>query len=507
MRGCWSCAATSAAAGSRAPARRRRCSIPRPRSRSRSASSEGVDLGAALDYARTTGGPALRALTFAERGALLKAIADAIQARARRAARPRHRERRQHALRRQVRRRRRDRHAARLRRARHARSATRRFLVDGEGIQLGRSARFHGQHICGAAPRRRGAHQRVQLPGLGLRREGGGRAARRHAGDHQAGHQLGAGRAPHHGDRRRDEAPARGRAVAPRRRAGDLLEHLGAQDVLAFTGSGDTGARIRALPNVIRDSVRVNVEADSLNAAVLGPDVEPRSDMYELFLKDVVRDMTQKAGQKCTAIRRVLVPQRIVDVGDERPGRAARRDPRRRSRATRTTRMGPLATAAQLADVREGVARLGGRHRVRQRCAPARVARASSSRRCWSRTPARRGARARGLRPGRDAAALHGRTPARDRGARRRRPGVLALLRRPGVHRADGRASSRRTTAASSSAIRRSSSRPARARCCRSWSTAARGAPAAARSSAACAASRSTCSASRSRAAAGDRRS
>jgi len=112
---------------------------------------------------------------------------------------------------------------------------------------------------------------------------------------------------------------------------------------------------------VVKNSVRINIEADSLNAAVLGPDVEPRSDMYELFLKDVVRDMTQKAGQKCTAIRRVLIPYAVaasvredliellttIRVGDPR---------------FEDTRMGPLASRAQLADVREGVQRLGGRH-------------------------------------------------------------------------------------------------------------------------------------------------
>jgi oxepin-CoA hydrolase/3-oxo-5,6-dehydrosuberyl-CoA semialdehyde dehydrogenase len=137
----------------------------------------------------------------------------------------------------------------------------------------------------------------------------------------------------------------------------DLLEHLGAQDVLAFTGSGDTGAKIRALPNVIRHSVRVNVEADSLNAAVLGPDVEARSDMYELFLKDVVRDMTQKAGQKCTAIRRVLVPKAIASevAADlvELLGNVKVGDP-----ADEEVRMGPLATGGQLSDALEGVSRL-----------------------------------------------------------------------------------------------------------------------------------------------------
>ncbi|HEY6720925.1 MAG TPA: 3,4-dehydroadipyl-CoA semialdehyde dehydrogenase, partial [Burkholderiales bacterium] len=138
----------------------------------------------------------------------------------------------------------------------------------------------------------------------------------------------------------------------------DLPALLGAQDVLAFTGSGDTGARIRALPNIIRESVRVNVEADSLNAAVLGPDTKPAAEMYETFLKDVLRDMTQKAGQKCTAIRRVLVPEAHAATlcDDLAEGLKAVRvgNP-----AMEETRMGPLATRAQLTDVREGVVKLG----------------------------------------------------------------------------------------------------------------------------------------------------
>src|SRR5262249_28468988 len=136
-----------------------------------------------------------------------------------------------------------------------------------------------------------------------------------------------------------------------------LAALLGSQDVLAFTGSGATGARVPPLPDIIPESVPANREADSLNAAVLGPDVEPGSDMYETFLKDVVRDMTQKAGQKCTAIRRVLVP--------EAHAAAVRDDLAEGLKAVRVgnpaleeTRMGPLANAAQLADVREGVGRL-----------------------------------------------------------------------------------------------------------------------------------------------------
>jgi oxepin-CoA hydrolase/3-oxo-5,6-dehydrosuberyl-CoA semialdehyde dehydrogenase len=139
--------------------------------------------------------------------------------------------------------------------------------------------------------------------------------------------------------------------------AGDLIDRLGPQDVLAFTGSGATGAMLRAKKNVIEHAVRVNVEADSLNAAVLGADAAPGSETWQLFLTDVARDITQKTGQKCTAIRRVLVPAgRQTDVLDamrERLGAIAVGDPARED-----VRMGPLATAQQLRDVREGIARL-----------------------------------------------------------------------------------------------------------------------------------------------------
>jgi len=144
---------------------------------------------------------------------------------------------------------------------------------------------------------------------------------------------------------------------------------LGAQDVLAFTGSGDTGERIRALPNVIRHAVRVNVEADSLNAAVLGPGIEARSDMYELFLKEVLRDITQKAGQKCTAVRRILVPRELCAAVKEdlveMLGAIKVGDP-----ADEETRMGPLANAAQLKDVRAGIERLAAEGKSRSSGCP-----------------------------------------------------------------------------------------------------------------------------------------
>jgi 3,4-dehydroadipyl-CoA semialdehyde dehydrogenase len=138
---------------------------------------------------------------------------------------------------------------------------------------------------------------------------------------------------------------------------GDLLDHLTGQDVLAFTGSSWTGATLRGKKAVIASSVRVNVEADSLNAAVLGADVDDGGDLMNLFIGDVVRDMTQKTGQKCTAIRRVYVPrdkvQTVIEKLRERLSAIKVGDPAREEIG-----MGPVATAQQLKDVREGIGKL-----------------------------------------------------------------------------------------------------------------------------------------------------
>lgn len=99
--------------------------------------------------------------------------------------------------------------------------------------------------------------------------------------------------------------------------AGDLLDHLREDDVLSFTGSAATAAKIKSHPNVIARSIRYNIEADSLNCIILGDDVEPGSPLADLFVKEVVREMTLKAGQKCTAIRRILVPRsKVKAIGE-----------------------------------------------------------------------------------------------------------------------------------------------------------------------------------------------
>ena len=89
---------------------------------------------------------------------------------------------------------------------------------------------------------------------------------------------------------------------------GDLLDHVTGQDAVTFTGSAQTGQKLRTHPAVVQNSVRFTMEADSLNAAILGPDAGPGTPEFDLFVKEVAREMTAKAGQKCTAIRRVLVP-------------------------------------------------------------------------------------------------------------------------------------------------------------------------------------------------------
>jgi 3,4-dehydroadipyl-CoA semialdehyde dehydrogenase len=139
--------------------------------------------------------------------------------------------------------------------------------------------------------------------------------------------------------------------------AGDLLDHLTADDVIAFTGSADTAARVRGHRNVVARSVPVNIEADSINAAVLAPDAAGGGAAFDAFVREVVREMTVKAGQKCTAIRRVFVPEdKAGDVAEALFAKLKTTkigDPRNEG-----TRMGPLVTRAQQAAAFEGIRKL-----------------------------------------------------------------------------------------------------------------------------------------------------
>ena len=138
---------------------------------------------------------------------------------------------------------------------------------------------------------------------------------------------------------------------------GDLLDRLDGQDVVTFTGSADTAARLRVNANLVRHSVPFNAEADSLNCAILADDVSPDDAEFDLFIKEVAREMTVKAGQKCTAIRRAIVPSRHLDAVTEKL-RARLAQVRVGDPAVDGVCMGPLASHAQQADVAERVALL-----------------------------------------------------------------------------------------------------------------------------------------------------
>ena len=138
---------------------------------------------------------------------------------------------------------------------------------------------------------------------------------------------------------------------------GDLLDRLGGFDAVTFTGSADTAAKLRSNTHLIRASVPFTAEADSLNCAILAPDVTPDDPEFDLFVKEVAREMTGKAGQKCTAIRRVIVPEALVDaVGSrlrERLAKITVGNPK-----VEGVRMGALASKDQQRDVSERVALL-----------------------------------------------------------------------------------------------------------------------------------------------------
>ena len=138
---------------------------------------------------------------------------------------------------------------------------------------------------------------------------------------------------------------------------GDLLEYVTNQDIVTFTGSASTGKMLKRLPAIVENSVRFNMEADSLNCSVLGPDAKPGTDEFALFVKEVVREMTTKAGQKCTAIRRIIVPSIFVeDVIKSIKDRLI--NIRLGNPAVEGVKMGPLAGMAQVKDVRTAIDKL-----------------------------------------------------------------------------------------------------------------------------------------------------
>jgi oxepin-CoA hydrolase / 3-oxo-5,6-dehydrosuberyl-CoA semialdehyde dehydrogenase len=138
---------------------------------------------------------------------------------------------------------------------------------------------------------------------------------------------------------------------------GDLFDHLTGQDVVSFTGSASTALKLRTHPTVMRESVKFIAEQDSLNASVLGPDAAPGTPEFDLFVREVAIEMTVKAGQKCTAIRRAMAPAEHLDAVQqalaERLASTKVGDPR-----AEDTRMGALVSLSQRDDVRAKIAEL-----------------------------------------------------------------------------------------------------------------------------------------------------
>ena len=321
-----------------------------------SASSAGLDIKAILDFARSTGGPALRAMTLHERAMMVKGLAQAIMAQ-------------KDAL-----------YALNMHSGATAKdgwidieggagtlfslsSKARRELPDGHVIPdgpmepLSKSGSFVGQHVYtpmqGVAVQINAFNFPVwgMLEKLGPALIAGVPAvvkpatATAYLAEAALRIMLTWGQLPE---------GAVQMICGP---VGDLLDHLTGQDIISFTGSAATAAKLRSHPVVIAQNVRFIAEQDSLNACVLGPDADAESPEFALFIKEVVREMTVKAGQKCTAIRRAFVPASMMDAAQAALSEALAKITVGHP-AHADVRMGALVSAAQRADVAAKVAQL-----------------------------------------------------------------------------------------------------------------------------------------------------
>src|ERR1700742_5288762 len=316
-------------------------------------SSAGVDFGAALAYGREVGGPALRALTFHERAELAKAAGQLLRE-----------------------------HRAELFQLSHRTGATLydskfdidggigvllgyaskakrelpndKVLVEGPPEQLGKEGDFLGQHLL--TPRHGVAVQvnAFNFPVWGPLEKlapaliAGVPSLIKPAS--QTGY-LTALMARLIIDA---QVFPEGALQLVSGSAGDLLDHLTEQDLLSFTGSASTANRLRSHPNVVARSVRFNAEADSLNMSILGPDATPGSEAFGRYVQQLVTEMTVKAGQKCTAIRRALVPagqlDAVTEAVRERLAAVVIGNPR-----DKAVQMGALASLEQREEVRRSL--------------------------------------------------------------------------------------------------------------------------------------------------------
>jgi oxepin-CoA hydrolase/3-oxo-5,6-dehydrosuberyl-CoA semialdehyde dehydrogenase len=316
-------------------------------------SSDGVDMAAALDYGRRTGGPALRELTFHQRAALLKALGSHLRE---------HRDE-LYAL------------SART----GATLGDSKFDIDGGiGVLL----------TYGSKGKRELPNSTVYVDGAVEPLSKGGTFVGQHIATPLRGVaiQINAFNFPVWGPLEKFAPaflagvpslvkPASQTAYLTARlveliiesgilpegslqfvagSVGDLLDHVTPQDLVSFTGSASTAQKLRAHPAIVRNSVRFNGEADSLNCSILGPDAKPGTTEFDLFVKQLTTEMTVKAGQKCTAIRRAFVPAELMDAVAEAAG----------ARLAKVTvgnptadgvRMGALASLEQREEVRRSL--------------------------------------------------------------------------------------------------------------------------------------------------------
>jgi oxepin-CoA hydrolase/3-oxo-5,6-dehydrosuberyl-CoA semialdehyde dehydrogenase len=317
-------------------------------------SSAGLDFEAMARYARTTGGKALRAMTFHQRAAMLKGLAQAVMAR-----------------------------KEELYELAYATGATRtdnwvdieggagtlysfaskgrrelpddRILIDGDTEILGKAGSFIGQHVYTPLQGVAVLINAYNFPVWGMLEKlapcllGGMPAivkpaqATGYVAEAAFRIMIESGLLPD------------GALQLVSGTAGNLLDHMTGQDVVAFTGSATTAQKLQNHPVIAREAVRFTAERDSLNASILGPDATPDTPEFDLFVKEVVKEMTVKAGQKCTAIRRAMAPAHLVDevqaALSARLAKISIGDPRAEG-----VRMGALVSRAQLADVKARVA-------------------------------------------------------------------------------------------------------------------------------------------------------
>jgi len=319
------------------------------------ASTKGLDFAGILDYARKTGNPALRRMTFPERGRMLRALAVHLRE-----------------------------HLDKFYRISYLTGATRAdswidleggignlfsyaslrrkfpnepFCLDGEGHSLGKAGTFMGQHLL--VPKEGVAIHinAFNFPVWGM--------LEKIAVNLLAG--VPAVVKPATVTSFLTEAVVREIAdsgILPPcalqlicGSAGDLLDHVEAQDVVTFTGSASTGQQLKAHPRILKENTPFNMEADSLNCLVLGEDVVPGNPEWDLFVKELRKEMTVKAGQKCTAVRRIFVPENRLEDSWKALTKAL-------SQTTignpenEKVRMGSLAGLSQREEVRTQVRRL-----------------------------------------------------------------------------------------------------------------------------------------------------